>query len=353
MATASMSSLAKLPEITGFFSYAREDDESLRGSLSALRDGIQRELSAQLGRPKKTFRLWQDQQAIAPGTLWESQIKNAVSQSVFFIPIVTPRLVNSQYCKFEFDAFLAREEALGRADLVFPILYISVPALEDEAQWRNDPVLSAIGKRQYVDWQRLRHRDIDETAVREAIERFCRKIVEALQKPWLPPEERVQQLEAERLAEEARRKAEAEAKERQRKEEEQRRKQDEERKKALDDAARKKAEDEAKEKNDKAQNDTEGTGDKKVQERRRQKEAAANWRSFGSVLEKAAKVWGFFAALAFLWALVGALKGSAGPWIGNNYVPGLAYGANLVECVVFGFIPAGLIYAVARALQRR
>ena len=47
-----MSSLADLPEIVGFFSYSRDDDEDFKGSLSALRDGIYRELSAQLGRTK-------------------------------------------------------------------------------------------------------------------------------------------------------------------------------------------------------------------------------------------------------------------------------------------------------------
>ena len=56
-----MSSLADLPEVVGFFSYSREDDEASRGMLSAVRDGIQGELSGQLGRSKATFRLWQDQ----------------------------------------------------------------------------------------------------------------------------------------------------------------------------------------------------------------------------------------------------------------------------------------------------
>lgn len=41
-----MSSLADLPEVIGFFIYSREDDEAFEGTLSALRDGIQRELSA-------------------------------------------------------------------------------------------------------------------------------------------------------------------------------------------------------------------------------------------------------------------------------------------------------------------
>src|SRR5215470_15790647 len=116
-----MARLADLPELVGFFSYSRDDDEAFGGTLSVLRDAIQRELGAQLGRSKKTLRLFQDKEAIAPGKLWEAEIKAAVEQAVFFIPIVTPRAVNSEYCRFEFEAFLARESALGRTDLVFPL----------------------------------------------------------------------------------------------------------------------------------------------------------------------------------------------------------------------------------------
>jgi TIR domain len=211
-----MPALAELPELVGFFSYSREDDEAFKGTLSALRDSIHRELSAQLGRAKTTFRLWQDQAAIAPGKLWESEINAAVDQAVFFIPIVTPRAVNSKYCKFEFGAFLAREKELGRNDLVFPILYISVPALENEAKWRDDPVLSTIALRQYVDWRALRHLDVQTTAVREQIERLCSKIVEALNQSWVSPEERLREAEAKarQQAEEEARRLEAEAKRR-------------------------------------------------------------------------------------------------------------------------------------------
>src|SRR5262249_16107367 len=126
-----MSPFSDLPELVGFFSYSREDDEDSHGALSALRERIQRELSGQLGRSMKTFRLWQDKEAITAGKLWEAELKMAVGQAVFFIPIVTPTAVRSQYCRFEFDAFLAREAELGRDDLVFPILYIKVPELDD------------------------------------------------------------------------------------------------------------------------------------------------------------------------------------------------------------------------------
>ena len=209
-----MASLAQLDELVGFFSYSREDDEDFRGSFSALRDTIQRELSTQLGRTRRNFRLWQDQEAIAPGKDWEAEITKAVERSEFFIPIVTPRAVRSDYCKFEFASFVAREGALGRGDLVFPILWISVPALLDETQWRDDPVLSIVAKRQYVDWRSFRYVSVDTPAFGQAIDRYCGKIVDTLREPWLSPEERVrQEAEAKRRAEDQERvRQEAEAK---------------------------------------------------------------------------------------------------------------------------------------------
>jgi hypothetical protein len=173
-----MSSLASLPEIVGFFSYSREDDEFYSGRLSALRLAIQHNLAALFGRRSPKFRLWQDKEAILPGRLWEAEIKNAVAESVFFIPIVTPRALNSEFCRFEFDAFLDRERELGRANLIFPIIYVRVPALQDEARWRANPSLFAVAVRQYVDWHR--HSEVDTPAMRADIENFCKIIVDAL-----------------------------------------------------------------------------------------------------------------------------------------------------------------------------
>jgi TIR domain len=184
-----MASLAQFSELVGFFSYSREDDEAFRGSLSALRDAIQRVLSAQPGRSRRDFPLWQDQEAIAPGQMWESRIAEAVEEAVFFIPIVTPRAIASKHCKFEFKSFLARERALGRNDLVFPIHYIRVPGLMDEAEWSDDPVLSIVAKRQYVDWRSFRYESVDTRAFGHEIDQFCEKIAETLRRRWISPEE--------------------------------------------------------------------------------------------------------------------------------------------------------------------
>src|SRR5262245_61494887 len=107
-----MSSLADLPELVGFFGYASAEDAYWNGGLSALRERIQLELRSQLGRSRTNFRIWQDKEAITAGRLWEEEIKHAASQSVFFIPIITPQVVRSQYLRFELDAFAAREAEL-------------------------------------------------------------------------------------------------------------------------------------------------------------------------------------------------------------------------------------------------
>lgn len=208
-----MSSLMKRLDLVGFFSYSREDDQGSKGALSVLRDAIQDELSAQLGRTQADFRVWQDKTAISHGTLWENQISQGINQAVFFIPIISPRALRSQHCVFEFESFLAREAELGRDDLVFPILYIPVPELEDERLWRQDPVLKIVGKRQYLDWRDLRPRGLHEPEVQTKIIHFCRNISNALRKPWVTPEEgKAAAREAERLAEAGRRRREEEAK---------------------------------------------------------------------------------------------------------------------------------------------
>jgi flagellar biosynthesis GTPase FlhF len=201
-----MSSLHELPDLTGFFSYSRRDDEHSQGALSDLRRQIYNELRLQLGSELK---LWQDTMAIPEGALWESAIQRAISESVFFIPIVTPSSVGSKHCRFEFEAFLDREQALGRENLVFPLLYVRVPALEKEELWRQDDVLRIIGRRQYIDWREFRHRSFAEAEIKKKIEHFCGKIVASLEQPWIPPADRraaeEAQAQAERIAEQARR----------------------------------------------------------------------------------------------------------------------------------------------------
>ena len=189
--------LSRAKKIVGFFSYAREDDNNSDGKLSELRDVIRRELSDRLGLPESKFQLFQDREAIPYGTLWETKIQQAISEFVFFIPIITPRALNSSYCAAEFDLFLQREEELGgRDDLVFPILYVRVPELESEKERKRDSALQLVAKRQYFNYIPHRYKNINATEVAQDIGHFCEKIYDALIK-LTPQEEREEIAETE------------------------------------------------------------------------------------------------------------------------------------------------------------
>jgi formylglycine-generating enzyme required for sulfatase activity len=185
---------SELQEIVGFFSYSRRDDQHSMGALSRLRARIQSELRLQMGRD---FRLWQDTAAIPEGARWEGEINKAIAEALFFIPIVTPSAISSAHCSFEYAAFLKREAALGRDDLIFPILYITVEALDDERQWRKSELLKVIGSRQYLDWRKYRHLDPSSPEVALQIEQFCRNIYKALRRPVVTSEERKHEEHAE------------------------------------------------------------------------------------------------------------------------------------------------------------
>jgi hypothetical protein len=234
-----MASLAELPKLIGFFSYSRNDDEGDDGAVLNLANRIYRELRSQLGRNDQNFKLWRDKDALAAGEHWKEKLKEAVSEAAFFIQLVTPSAVNSGFCRFEFDSFLEREKELGRNDLVFPILYISVPDLE--AATADDAVISIVKDRQFVDWRPIRHYDVNSREVKQTVEQFCSTVSRKLRLPWLSPEER-REAEARRAAEAERRsRQEAEAKQRADEKEGRRKAEAEERQRAEEERRREEA----------------------------------------------------------------------------------------------------------------
>ena len=178
--------LADLQELVGFFSYSREDDEDSMDWFDCS-EGPHRGRSLpgpNSAAPETVSALWQDKKAIAPGKLWEREIRSAIAEAVFFIPIVSPTTLNSPHCKTEFQLFLEREREMGRSDLIFPILYIQAPQLEKGASIPKDSLASLIAARQSVDWRDLQHHDVESEKVKAKVSHLCVKIAEALRQPY-------------------------------------------------------------------------------------------------------------------------------------------------------------------------
>jgi F-box protein 11 len=114
----------------GFWSYTSSDDIASGGRLSQLRLVLAQHLQLRIGREPKVY-IFQDVAAIPYGTDWLREIHKALDASSFMIPIVTPAFLQSPMCCQEVMHFRAREAALGRDDLIFPLHYIDVDDVDE------------------------------------------------------------------------------------------------------------------------------------------------------------------------------------------------------------------------------
>ena len=119
-----------LPPI-GFWSYTTSDDTSSRGKLSQLRRLLADELQQKVGRRSKVL-IWQDANAIPHGATWEEEIHKGIDGSSFFIPIVTPAFLESEWCCYEAMRFHDLERQRGRNDLIFPLHYVDTDDFHPE-----------------------------------------------------------------------------------------------------------------------------------------------------------------------------------------------------------------------------
>ena len=169
----------------GFWSYSSSDDEHSRGRLSQLRALLAAELQQKIGRSLKV-NIFQDVAAIPPGTEWEKQIRDAINGSFFLIPIVTPALLQSEWCCQEITLFRQREATtLRRKDLILPLHYISVDDLDaSRPEDCHDPeVFNFLRSRQWIDFRRQRLKNTESEDVALRVEAMADAICSALRRP--------------------------------------------------------------------------------------------------------------------------------------------------------------------------
>lgn len=177
----------RLPPI-GFWSYSRQDDELSRGKLSNLRALLMSEIQQQYGRDR--VQLFQDVSAITHGAAWEREITSALNNSTFFIPIITPNFIQSEWCSTEVGIFLEREQRLfseypdlPRRSRIFPLQLIDITGIDAH----DGQVLAALQKLQWFDFRHMRHGNFDDESIRRALSDFAASIRELLHVKVRPP----------------------------------------------------------------------------------------------------------------------------------------------------------------------
>jgi TIR domain-containing protein len=145
-----------------FWSYAHEDNRSDSGNIVELAKRLAAEYSLITGEELKLF-LDRD---IAWGEEWRRRIDEALVETTFFVPIVTPRYFSRPECRKEVSNFHAKAQGAGLGELLMPILYTDANGFNDK---NPDELIALVSKYQYTDWTLVRLEDPGSAIYRKAV----------------------------------------------------------------------------------------------------------------------------------------------------------------------------------------
>jgi len=138
---------------SGFFSY-RHLDGADRKYVERFWQNLKDELFTLTGLHIK---LWRDVDEIEWGKEWGKAIDAGLADAAFFLPVITPGYLLSEACRDEFEKVASYEKKRKRTDLILPLVYVRPDSFGEDGSEKRDPIVKLCLKRQYADWEDLRH----------------------------------------------------------------------------------------------------------------------------------------------------------------------------------------------------
>jgi len=158
----------------GFWSYVHADDEAEGGRISRLARDLTNQYEMLTG---ETISLFLDKDALEWGEKWRDKIDSNLASVAFFIPVLTPRYFMSPECRRELQFFARRATDLGIKELILPLYYVNVPAIEDKTT--ADDLIELVCTFQREDWRDLHFLDVASEGYRRGVARLATRLVEA------------------------------------------------------------------------------------------------------------------------------------------------------------------------------
>lgn len=132
-----------------FLSYARSDDA--HGAIQAIADEMRGIFARRTGHE---LRIFLDKQEIRPAQPWQERVGDALATSTVLVAVVSQAFLNSQWCRREWNHFVAAEHDSSTdhdSPRIFPLLLNGEPQLprsaaDSDRRWMDD-----ITAREYVD----------------------------------------------------------------------------------------------------------------------------------------------------------------------------------------------------------
>lgn len=159
-------------------SYTRRDDGFFGGRVTKFKSAL--ETGIQVVSGDRSFEIFQDIEGIELGQKWQQRLNEAISGSLFLIPIITPLFFESRPCRDELAKFLEHEKSLSRDDLILPIYFVESPKMEKDEEREDDPLAREIASRQSYDWRAYRALREDDPNFTEAVLALAANVERAL-----------------------------------------------------------------------------------------------------------------------------------------------------------------------------
>jgi hypothetical protein len=131
----------------GFFSYSHDDAEADPGLVKAFTKSLEDRVNAKLTNAR--FEIWLDKEGIRTGHIWNDKIEAELRASDVMIVLLTPRWIESEYCRKEFITFEEVESAREVGKYVAPILARPIAKQEKYLTVSQRDVYERILARQY------------------------------------------------------------------------------------------------------------------------------------------------------------------------------------------------------------
>jgi hypothetical protein len=163
-----------MANLQGFWSYVRADDEADGGRLVRLAMDVTNQYQMLTG---EAITLFLDKVALAWGDNWRDKVDTSLMSVAFFVPVLTPRYFMSPECRRELQVFARRATELGVKELVLPLYYVNVPAIEDKTS--GDDLIQLVCTFQWQDWRGLRFLDVTSEGYRRGVASLASRLVEA------------------------------------------------------------------------------------------------------------------------------------------------------------------------------
>ncbi len=132
---------------TGFLSYARADQKADPKLVRLISDDLADRVSVRLANAE--FKIWKDEKDIRTGDAWSEELDKAVRGAHVLIVLLSPKWVESEWCRKEYDIFCEGEPEIGVGGYVVPILIRDVEKEKDQFDETQRQSLKDVHCRQF------------------------------------------------------------------------------------------------------------------------------------------------------------------------------------------------------------